>query len=380
MQKKMLLTLILLFLCLGVYASSAAAFGASFPDARSAAMGSTGVATDPRNAVFFNPSLSATGYEEYDWYAMVPSYHKLVADPDNLENSLKSFSTAADDYLNNSSPANDAKVRNTLAAMKDKYYRQRNATTLLLGVPSRIVGGAFYISKYQVFSAQPRIGTPDLSTNPVNYNSTIDYLGVDVSEMGFSGALPLTTRVLGIGDFKLGGTLKLMLIDGISYSQSVTSAKLKLNSQGAVDTASTFNFDVGVSKAVGVWKFGLALKNAVNETVNLGDSGKSYTFKPLVRAGMAYRSRRTYFEVDADVLKSQQFGLEKKSQFARVGWEHRLLSWLFLRAGAEHDFGGDNLSTLTYGLGVDINGVEIDAAAINNKDENGFYAQLTFKI
>jgi len=377
MQKKSIITVVLFLVCLGAHKQSAA-FGTAFSDARSAAMGSTGVASDPRNAVFFNPALLATGYEDYGWFAMLPAYHKVEADPDNLEGSLNNFLAAANDFYNDSSATNQARVENALAAMKDKHYRQRNATTVALGVPSRIIAGAFYISKYQVFSARTNIGTPDL-TDPANvkYNSTIDYRGVDVSEMGFSGAVPLNSR----GNWKLGGTLKLMLIDGIGYSESVTSTKLRLASSGVSDQEATYNLDVGISKEVGVWKFGAAIQNAAfSKTVRLGDSGESYTFNPLALAGIAYRSRKTYFEVDADLLKSQQLGIEKKSQFAKIGWEYSLFSWMFLRAGVAHDFGGDNLSTLTYGIGVDIDGVEIDAAAINSRDEKGFYAQLTLKI
>ena len=380
MRKQSLILGALLFVGVGM-AKPGFAFSPYFADARSAAMGSTGVAIDPRNAVFLNPSLLATSYEEYGWYAMLPSYNDLVADPDKLESGLNNFLSAANSFFSNPTPANEINVNDTLSAMKDKNYRQRTAKTVLLGVPSQIIGGAFYVSKFQIFSAQSNIGTPDLTDpNNVKYNSTIDYLGLDVSEMGFTGALPLNTRLMGIGDFKFGATLKLSLIDGIAYSESVAATSLKLKSQGAVDKASSFNLDLGLSKEVGVWKFGIAVQNAFSQTVNLGDSGKAYSFKPLIQAGMAYRSRRTYFEVDADLLKSQQFGVEKKSQFARVGWEYSLFSWMFLRLGAEHDFGGDNLSTLTYGIGVDIDGVEIDAAALNSQDEKGFYAQLTLKI
>lgn len=380
MFKKIQIAVVLFTMGMGLSKQSAA-FSVYFPDARAAAMGSTGVASDPRNAVFFNPSLLATGYEEYGWYGMLPSYHKVVADPDKLESGLNDFLAAANDFYNNSSAANQTRVEDALAAMKDKNYRQRNARVVLLGVPSRVIAGAFYIDKYQLFTAHSNIGTPDLTDpNNAKYNSTIDFQGLDVNELGFSGAVPLNTRVLGIGDFKLGATLKLTLVDGIAYSESVTSTRLKLSSQGAVDQSATYNLDVGVSKEVGVWKFGLVLQNAAKQRVNLGDSGQSYSFEPLIRAGMAYRSRRTYFEVDGDLLKSQQFGLEKKSQFARVGWEYNLFSWIFLRLGLEQDLGGDNLSTLTYGLGVDIDGIEVDAAAIKSKDEQGFYAQLTLKI
>lgn len=360
------------------FCRQSAAFPLLFGDARSAAMGSTGVATDPRNAVMWNPSLSATSYEEYGWYAVLPAYHKVTADPDNLETALNDFLAAANDYFNSGSAVDQEKTRKALAAMEGKSYRERNAKLLLLGVPSEVLSGAFYFSKYQVFTARPTIGAPQFEQDKVDYHSTIDYRGIDVSEMGFSGGLPFNTRSM--GDIKLGATLKFQLIDGLGYSESVASSSLSLNDQDTADRASIFNIDLGFSKEVGVWKFGMAAQNLVSKSVNLGDSGESYSFEPLVHGGIAYRSRRTYLEMDADLTQTQQLGIKDKSRFAKLGWEYNLLSWLYLRAGAQHDFGGNNLSTLSYGVGIDIGGYEIDAAAISSEEEKGFYAQLTLKM
>jgi hypothetical protein len=99
-----------------------------------------------------------------------------------------------------------------------------------------------------------------------------------------------------------------------------------------------------------------------------------------VRAGVAYRSRKTYFEVDADLMEYSQFGVEAKSQFVSAGWEYSLLPWLFLRAGAQQDLGESNLSTFSYGLGVNLFGFQLDGAATTNAEEEGLYAQLTLKF
>jgi hypothetical protein len=376
--KKLFLLLIFMSVWFGVSKQSAA-FTLLFPDARSAAMGTTGVATDPRNAVFFNPALLATAYEDYGWYAMLPSYHEVVSDPDNLDSNLNTFLDATNEFLNNPSPENAGNAEAALLTMDGKLYRERNGIMLLLGVPSTIISGAFYVSKYEVFSAQSNIGTPDFS-DPDNivYDSTIDYRGVDILEMGFSSALPFTSRWL--GEYKLGATLKFQLMDGLGYSELVPLSELKLKNQGAVDKSSTFNFDVGFSKEVGVWKFGLAAQNIVNNGVSLGDSKESFNIDPVLRGGVAYRSRKTYFEIDADFTKSQQLGVADKSQFASAGWEYSLLSWLFLRAGFQQDLGGNNLSTFSYGVGVNIFGFQLDAAATSNEKEEGVYAQLTLKM
>ena len=377
-HKKPFLVLVFLSAWLGVCTPSAA-FTLLFPDARSAAMGTTGVASDPRNAVFFNPALLATAYEYYNWYAFLPSYHEVVSDPDDLDNSLNTFLTAANDLFNNYNQANVDKAQAALFAMDNKFYRERNAATLLLGVPSAVLSGAFYVSKYQVFTAQPTIGNPDFTDpNNIVYDSTIDYRGVEITEMGFSSALPFTNRWL--GEYKLGGTLKLQLMDGLGYEESVALSDLNLKSQGKIDKSSTFNFDFGFSKEMGVWKFGLAAQNIIKQSVNLGGSGESFSIEPALRGGVAYRSRKTYFEVDMDFIKVQQLGVAEKSQFASAGWEYSLLPWLFLRAGFQQDLGGNNLSTVSYGLGLNFFGFQLDAAATSNEEEEGLYAQLTLKI
>lgn len=373
-----LLLLVLAGAWLGV-STPAEAFPLVFPDARSAAMGSTGVASDPRNAVYFNPALLATEYEQYSWYAFLPAYHEVTSDPDNLDSGLNNFLSAANDLFNDSSEANRQKAATALAALENKAYRERNAKTILLGVPGTNLSGAFYITRYQVFTAKPVIDNNDYTdTIDGNNNSVIDYRGIEISEMGFSSALPFYSRWL--GDYKLGATLKLQIMDGMAYSEDVVLSELKLKSQGKIDKASTFNFDFGISKEVGVWKFGLAAHNIIKQSVNLGDSGESFTIEPLVRAGVAYRSRKTYFEVDADLMESPQFGVEAKSQFVSAGWEYSLLPWLFLRAGAQQDLGESNLSTFSYGLGVNLFGFQLDGAATTNAEEEGMYAQLTLKF
>ncbi len=375
---KLFLLLVLMSAWFGVSTQSAA-FTVLFPDARSAAMGTTGVATDPRNAVFYNPALLATAYEGYSWYAMLPSYHEVISDPDNLDSSLNTFLDATNELLNNPNSQNADKAKSALLAMEDKFYGERSAVTVMLGVPSVVLSGAFYVSKYEMFTAQPTIGNPDFS-DPDNivYDSTIDYRGMDVLEMGFSSALPFASPWL--GEYKLGATLKFLLIDGLGYSELVALSDLKLKSQGAVDKTSTFNFDIGFSKEVGVWNFGLAARNIVSSSVNLGDSGETFKIEPVLRGGVAYRSRKTYFEIDADFTKYQQLGVAKKSQFVSAGWEYSLLPWLFLRAGFQQDLGGGNLSTYSYGLGVNMFGFQLDAAATSNEKEEGMYGQLTLKF
>jgi hypothetical protein len=377
-RTRLLVLLILVGVCLCI-SKPAEAFPALFPDARSAAMGSTGVASDPRNAVFFNPALLATEYEQYSWYAFLPSYHETIADPDNLDSGLNHFLAAANDLFSNSTEANRQATATALAALENKEYRERNAKTVLLGVPGIALSGAFYISRYQVFTATPVIDNSDYADiNNITNNSTIDYRGLDITEMGFSSALPF--RNAWLGDFKLGATLKLQLMDGLAYSKEVVLSDLSLNNEGEVDKTSTFNFDVGFSKEVGVWNFGLAASNIIKKGVNLGNSSETYSLEPLLRAGVAYRSRKTYFEVDADLLTSQQFGVEEKSQFVSAGWEYSLLPWLFVRAGAQYDLGGNNLSTFSYGLGLNLFGFQLDGAATTNAEEQGLYAQLTLKF
>ena len=364
-----------------VFSTSSYAFSYRVQDARAAAMGGVGVATDPRNAVFFNPALLVTDDENYDWYTMLPSYSRAIADADQLEEGYNNFLVAANNLYISQSQEDATAAEEALAALKDNSYRKRTNTTVVLGVPSVILSGAFHVNVSEIHSVTTDIGTPDFNdlTSP-QYNSTLNHKGVNILEMGFSSALPFRTRFLGLGDIKLGAGVKMLLIEGIGYSEEVEFGSLQLSEKGKFKTTSLFNFDFGFSKEVGVWKSGLALKNIISKDIVLGDTGETYSIDPLVQAGLAYRSRLTYFEVDVDLTKTHQLGLEDKNQFASVGWEYELVSWLYLRLGAQYDLGGENLTTGTYGIGIDINGFEIDAAVMTNEEEESFYAQLTLKM
>jgi hypothetical protein len=363
-------------------AHSAQAFQLLLLDARSAAMGGVGVASDPRNAVFHNPSLLATNDEPYDWYAYVPSVSQAIGDPDDLETGLNQFISAANKLDNSPNNPNAAAAADALSAINNTTYREREVFSLQAAIPSANIAGAAYLHRYQINASKANVGSFDLTTDLANpdYASTIEHRGIKVLEIGVSAGKPFYIPSFDLGTYKFGGSFKLMLLDGIGYEEPVESSSLQFNEKGHVERTSAFNVDLGVSKEWGVWKFGLAVKNLLSKDVALGDSGEQFTISPQVRTGFAYRSRRTYLEFDVDLTQSEQIGLDSKSMLAGLGWEYNLVSWLYLRAGYQQDLQGENLATGTYGLGIQIAGFEIEAGGMASEDENSLFAQIVLKI
>ncbi|WP_455206163.1 conjugal transfer protein TraF [Kaarinaea lacus] len=334
----------------GLLGLSSSAYGFTFLiyDARSAAMGGTGVASDPRNAVYHNPALLATMDEEYEWYAFLPAYGYSLSDTQDLESAVKNGSV------------------NTL---EDPVYRERRTLSGVLGIPSALLAGATYVNQYEIHTAKPS-----------SDGSLLEHRGADVLEFGITMARLFNIRFLGIGEAKLGTNIDLQLIDAIGYHEDINDANIGLDKNGETNSTSTFNFDLGISKEVGVWKFGLALHNIIGKDINFGDTEDVFSIEPKASIGAAYRSRNTYFEINSDLNQTTNVAQDEKRMFAGVGFEHRLFLGVYLRAGYQQSLVGEMLPTGTYGLGLDIYGFQLDAGGMTNSDENSVFAQLTLKI
>lgn len=355
------------------YIPTANAFSFLTFEARSAAMGGVGVATDPRNGVYYNPALLATDYEDYNWFAFVPAVGLSISDPDDLESGLENFQSAANQLKNAPSQENADTAADALANLEDQVYRERQAISIALGVPNSTIAATTYVNRYEIHTAKTEVGSPSIDPNNPSYESSLEHRGIKVLELGVAGASLF-------GTYKLGAGIKLMLIDGIGYSEPIEDASLELKDKGEISQSSTFNVDLGLSKEWGVWKFGLSAKNLVPLTIDLGDTGETVSLDPVVRTGLAYRSRRTYLEFDIDLLKVEHVGYEEKALFAGLGWEYQVLSWFYLRLGYQQDVVGEQLPTGTYGLGLNISGFQFDFGGMSNQDGNSVYANLLLRM
>jgi len=140
------------------------------------------------------------------------------------------------------------------------------------------------------------------------------------------------------------------------------------------------NFDFGLAKEFGVWKMGIVVKDIIRFEREYGDSGDYYLVKPLIRFGFAYKSRKTLWEIDADLTENAPLPHQSKTQYVALGFEYQLFSGFHVRFGLRQNSIGDKLLTQTAGLGFNYFGIEVNVAVVEDDVEKGGFAQLNLEF
>ncbi|MDH5325506.1 MAG: conjugal transfer protein TraF [Gammaproteobacteria bacterium] len=337
-----------------VFAGNTQAFSFLTFEARSAAMGGVGVATETRNASFYNPALLATNDESYDWYAIAPAYSESYAAPGGLDSKIKA-------YTANTTPAN-------LQAMSGLTLRERDNTAFAFGVPSVIVSGSVFYNSLSYHTISTDVSVP-----------VVKHRSADMRELGFNLGVPLDIEFRGIGKIKVGAGLKLLLVEGYADDQAASTATVDHVRSNESVQSSGLNLDFGIAREVGVWKTALVIKNLFSRAHDLG-LGDSIKVEPQIRAGFAYRSRRTIYEVDLDLRRSAHVGHDGETQYLSAGLEHKLVKGLSVRAGYRQSLVGEVLPTISYGIGMEVFGYIVDVAGMVNEDEESLFAQFSLQL
>lgn len=330
-------------------------------DARSAAMGGVGVATQARNAAYYNPALLAADYENFDAVGLFPVHSELTNDPDNVESGLNRLKVAA------KNSADISAIQAALTNLADKTYNETTINSAAIIVPSTTLGAAGFVNSYKYTSAKTNIGG-DVFGNPITYNSTLEHRSLDFIEIGAGVGKLLDQNDSLFSSLQLGFMAKILLFESYGYTTPIDSASLAPNSK-QIRRDSMINFDLGLAKEIGVWKMGLVVRNIISADVKYGVSDEIFSIGPQVRMGLAYQSRRTLVELDVDVTSNEGFGFAKETAYVAAGLEFRLLPRLYLRSGVRQNRVGDALTTGSLGIGLDFWGVMLDVAGQSNKDE-----------
>lgn len=348
---------------------SSSVFSAPFSvyDARSAGMGGTGVASAHiSNAPFYNPAMLAAQREEED-FSLLLGAGVSAQDNNKLIDDLEAFDAA---YAASDSAAAQTAIQNAGTKQISILGAGFFATGFAGDTWSMAVSTNGYV--------HANVGvTPDGSTPPTSYlNSTLDFTGVEVSELGFSLARKF-------GNLSIGITPKTQ--DITSYDSSVLIAN---NSDLAdiIDTVtatgkehgSTTNLDVGmVYKLTDNWKVGAVLRNALSEDYTTNLSNK-VTLDPQTRAGIAYTGDTITLAVDYDLAKNDPIVAGgEETQYLNAGVEIDLFDFFQLRGGYSSNTANSAADeTYSVGLGFSILAVQLDIAAVGNDNSVSGYVQL----
>lgn len=347
-------------------------------DPRSMGMGGAGVAVgDAGSAPFFNPALLTVTREGDDFSLSLPIIGVRVYDPSDFITSLDNFQNGqytdkldlaiqtyngAQTATNLNAVANNTSTLSAqFATLSDKPIQGELGAGMVIGVPGKSFGGAFYangwaavggviryrdnqtlqdfvtasstvantvnsscggtvnanpacVTAVQGLTTNPlvtqyftvnTVGTPSLTSNfnTNNLQSSVDIRGVVMGEMGFA-----LSRQFGAEDaaWGLGITPKMVQVNLFDYSASVKSGSTS-NATGSDYTAkyNHFNFDVGVARNYGNgWRAGAVVKNVLPHT---------YDFKSIAPGAAAGSPQITTGQLN---LKPQ----------ARIGASHST-SW-----------------------------------------------------
>ncbi len=244
----------------------------------------------------------------------------------------------------------------------------------------------------------------DAASNP-DLSSAVQVVAVSIADIGlsFSREFDFSGEKVAIGF-----TPKLQKISTFHYADEVDGFE-DVDEDTLKDTQNDytkFNLDIGASYRFGEsekWMVGVVGKNLLGGSFDYTDvvvtkkddfgnpiPGSEYTIEggtvelnPQFRAGVAYNGEWTSVAFDLDLVENDPVAFEAPTQFAAVGVELDVFSFMQLRAGYRTNLSASDASVASIGLGLSPFGVHLDIAAMANPSkpekeagialETGFY-------
>ena len=383
-------------LCLAIAPLSAVhALPYGSPDARSIAMGGTGVATaDNAYAGFFNPALLASYSERKhrggNQRLVFPALH---ADASINLQDLFDFEDADYEAQVNAGVATYNATQSTaelLAVLGPLDTELQSISGSPLGVdiytgfvvtiPDRLEGGAFSLGRRLVMDGRINYDSADIALisdyleelenvanggaaqalHPELYAggalvdptdtlvSSVDAVGLAIDELTFS----MAWQIEPFGKpFMLGFTPKLWKVTTYEYLATATSTDV--TEQGELDNGENLNLDVGYAQRLNDnLTVALALKNLLPQEYET-ETGRTVDIGPQLRVGSEYQTTWGTYAIDLDLVENKALSrLGDPSQVLAIGGEW---PWgrLRFRAGLHTNLAGtgDN-SGVSYSAGI----------------------------
>lgn len=431
---KKIKTLVVLSAASLLVANSAHAAG-TWAEARSDAMGGTGVASGSYGSgALINPALLAKAQQEDRVTVILPSVSAQLTDKDNLQDQIDDISDKVDNYedviddltlqdilLNPGGTLNQFQgaagdLAGELESLRGKTAHAKAAAGIAVSIPNDVLSVAFVTKAYARARVSSSIDQRDIDylrgiegsdaiagTVAVdaavngsdvitrNLNSTASGRAAIVSDYGIAMAKQFD---LGGVPVSVGVTPKLQKTWLYNYTTSIYAYDSNdWNSSRYRNDDTGFNVDAGVAADFGEhWTLGLSGQNLVSRDIDTKDiritngrTGETRSYKdtyqisPLVTAGAAWHNDLVTLSADGDLTETKGFKSEENSQYVGVGAEVRPLSWLAVRAGYRADVKGNDSNVFTGGVGfAPFNRVHVDLMGLYGEDETwGAGAQLS---
>ncbi|WP_312457628.1 conjugal transfer protein TraF [Pseudescherichia sp.] len=435
MKKIFKLSVVTLAVSFGVVTQAGAAN--TWAEARSDAMGGTGVASASYGSgVLINPALLAKAKPDDNVTIILPSVRAQISDKDNLQDEIDDISDKVDyydDVIDNLTTAQiianplgtidqfqgaAGDLADELDFLNGKTARAHAAAGIAVSIPNDVLSFAFVTKAYAHARVSSAIDQQDISylrsiqNNDLvaagvalnaalspdgsdeitrNLNSTASGRAAIVSDYGVAVA-----RQFQFGDVpvSIGVTPKLQKTWLFNYTTSIYDYDSSdFNSSRYRNDDTGFNVDAGIAADFGDnWTVGLSGQNLISRDIDTKDiqirNGRTgevrnykdtYQISPVVTAGLAWHTDLVTLSADGDLTETKGFKSEEASQYVGVGAEVRPLDWLAVRAGYRADVKGDDSNVATAGIGfAPFNRVHVDLMGLYGEDETwGAGAQLS---
>ncbi|MEG4687103.1 conjugal transfer protein TraF [Enterobacter cloacae] len=386
----------------------------TWTEARSDAMGGTGVAAGSYgSAVLLNPALLAKAKPDDDVTVILPSIGAQISDKDNLRDKIDDISDDVSKYrstldninlfdlLNPASPASRnvsaaaGDLANQLDSLKGKTASGKAGAGIAVSIPNDVLSVAFVakanararVSSYidqgdieklrlveDVPAAALRINPNDLKSKGFGRAAIVSDYGVAVARQFDISGVPVS----------VGITPKLQKTWLYNYTVSIYNFDSgDINSSRYRNDDTGFNVDAGLAADFGDnWTIGLTGQNLFSrdiDTKKVDGVRDTYQISPVVTAGAAWHNDLVTLTADGDLTETKGFKSEDTSQYVGVGAEVTPLSWLAVRAGYRADVKGNDSNVFTGGVGfAPFSTVHVDLMGLYGEDETwGAGAQLS---
>ena len=332
-------------------------------DARSAGMGSVGVATSSLStSAFYNPAMLNHQEEASDFELSVVA-GLSGSDKGRLRDDVDAFQTAynAGDLI---------EAGNILQTSLGKSM-----------AVSAHAGAAFGVnaSSFNLAVIGQRYGNAALRTTGTNAaDAELEAIALDITEVGLATSF-------GIGKLSIGLTPKTQSVTSYDYKKPLADVDTDfgdvLDELGETDHGSNFNLDLGMAYQFSNSIFaGLAVRNVSKQTFTT-INGTVIELEPQARLGLAYRGDFFRIGLDVDVTENEAIAFESKTQYAAIGVELNAWDWVQLRLGYRDNLSVTEEKRYTAGVGLHLFGVvgvdvAVQADDTSDPDELGGYVTV----
>ncbi len=361
--------------CLALLPSSMAFAGSQYFEARTDAMGGTGVASANReSAAYINPALlGLNARKTNDYVLLLPVLGADGADKDDMVDKIDTLQDSYD-ALDNAISAGNAtdieRYRDDL--ISDLQGLQGNTAYVSAGVgfslalPTKRIPMAIFYKTYL-----DAVGVADIAQTDIDLLTAIDPLNPPTlndldsagiiaagatSDLGVALSMPLSIVNMPV---TIGVTPKLQRIDSFFYAVSANNFEASdFDDDKYRNDETEFNIDLGVAmQPMEGMTIGLSGRNLISKEVKsqpIADRVVNYHVDPMVTAGIAYDWDDFTVTTDIDLTKYERFDEVEGTQYWRLGGEMRATDWMSLRVGMRHDLEDTTADIYSLGAGFSI--------------------------